>query len=192
MYSHACLKVFLPFSSKVPVQLGTTLLDWVMMKITVEELAHVSSTSQQTYMSTLLQLVWPALLSREIITFSLSMPYWWLWNLSWSPLQLHKGEGIGAITVHSCWVQVVTEPLANHWVMRGIRATNTYGDLCPGSKCIGMVMRNSSAWKAHIPPKTVIGYCTNGWESPWLGDALPQQWVPSSKGVGGTMKGQPA
>ena len=36
-------------------------------------------------------------------------------------------------------------------------ATNTYGDLCPGSRCMGMVLRNLSTWKVHIPPKSIIG-----------------------------------
>ena len=38
------LKSFFPFSSRVPVQLGTMVLDWAMAKITVEKLAHARST----------------------------------------------------------------------------------------------------------------------------------------------------
>ena len=36
-------------------------------------------------------------------------------------------------------------------------ATSTYGDLCPGSKHMGMVLGNLSAQEVCIPPKTVIG-----------------------------------
>ena len=36
-------------------------------------------------------------------------------------------------------------------------ATNTYGDLCPGSWHVGMVLRNLSTQEVCIPPKTVIG-----------------------------------
>ena len=36
-------------------------------------------------------------------------------------------------------------------------ATSTYGDLCPGSRLVGMVLRNLSIWEVQIPPKTVIG-----------------------------------
>ena len=35
--------------------------------------------------------------------------------------------------------------------------TNTYGDLCPGSKCVGRVLRNLSAQEVWIPSKTAIG-----------------------------------
>ena len=37
--------------SRVPIQLGTTVLDRAMARITVEELAHASNTWQQTYTS---------------------------------------------------------------------------------------------------------------------------------------------
>ena len=46
------LKSFSPFSYQVPFQLGTTVLDWAMAKIMVEELAHASSTWHHTYIST--------------------------------------------------------------------------------------------------------------------------------------------
>ena len=36
-------------------------------------------------------------------------------------------------------------------------ATKTYGDLCPGSKHMGIVLRNFSMREVCIPPKTVIG-----------------------------------
>ena len=43
----------LPYSLRVPIQLGTSVLDRDMARITVEELAHACSTWQQTYMSTM-------------------------------------------------------------------------------------------------------------------------------------------
>ena len=46
------LKSSSPYSSLVPVQIGTTVLDRAMARITVEELAHASDTWQQTYTST--------------------------------------------------------------------------------------------------------------------------------------------
>ena len=46
------LKFSSPFSSSVPVQLGTTVLDGAMAKITLEELAYPSNMWKQTYMST--------------------------------------------------------------------------------------------------------------------------------------------
>ena len=47
------LKSFSLFSSQVPVQPGTKVLDRVLVKITVEEHAHASSTWHQTYMGIL-------------------------------------------------------------------------------------------------------------------------------------------
>ena len=44
---------FSPYSSRVPIQLVTTVLDRAMARITLEELAHASDTWQQTYMSTM-------------------------------------------------------------------------------------------------------------------------------------------
>ena len=46
------LKPSSPYSSRVPIQLGTTLLDRTMARITVGEFSHASNTWQQTYMST--------------------------------------------------------------------------------------------------------------------------------------------
>ena len=47
------LKSSSPYSSKFHVQIGTTVLDRAMARITVEELACASDTWQQTYMSTM-------------------------------------------------------------------------------------------------------------------------------------------
>ena len=47
------LKSSSPYSLRVPIQFGTTLLDRAMATITVEELACASDTWQQTYMSTM-------------------------------------------------------------------------------------------------------------------------------------------
>ena len=53
MCFHASLKILLNINLRVPVQLGTMMLDWAMAKIMVEELAHASSMWWQTYMSTM-------------------------------------------------------------------------------------------------------------------------------------------
>ena len=47
------LKSSSPYSSRVPIQLGTTVLDRAMARITVQELAHAIDTWQQTFMSTM-------------------------------------------------------------------------------------------------------------------------------------------
>ena len=51
-YDECILKSSSPFSLRVPVQLGTTVLDRVMANMTKEELTHASNTRQQTCMST--------------------------------------------------------------------------------------------------------------------------------------------
>ena len=47
------LKSSFLYSLRVLIQLGITVLDRTVMRITVEELAHASDTLQQTYMSTM-------------------------------------------------------------------------------------------------------------------------------------------
>ena len=47
------LKSSSTYSLRVPIQLGTTVLDRAMVRITMEELAYASNTWQQTYMSTM-------------------------------------------------------------------------------------------------------------------------------------------
>ena len=42
-----------PYSMRVPIQLGTTVLDRPMARITEEELAHASDIWWQTYISTM-------------------------------------------------------------------------------------------------------------------------------------------
>ena len=60
------------------------------------------------------------------------------------PFDCIKVEGLAQLLPVCCgWVQVITEPIANHWVMQWVMTTNTYGDLC--------------AREDHVPPKTVIG-----------------------------------
>ena len=47
------LKSSSPYSSRVPILLGTTVLDRAMARITVEELACANDTWQKTYISTM-------------------------------------------------------------------------------------------------------------------------------------------
>ena len=75
-----------------------------------------------------------------------------------SPFSHVRVKGLAqSLPVHSCWVQVIAEPIANHWVTSGVMATNMYADLCPGSRCMGIVLRNLSAREFQIPPKNIIG-----------------------------------
>ena len=47
------LKSSSPYSSKIPIQLDTIVLNRARARIIVEELPHASNTCQQTYMSTM-------------------------------------------------------------------------------------------------------------------------------------------
>ena len=86
------------------------------------------------------------------------MPLRSLLNHCESSLQMQTSKGIGGIT--TC-LQLPstgyfrTDNKSSDNV--GVMATNTYGDLCLCSRCVGMVMRNLSAWEVQIPPKTVMG-----------------------------------
>ena len=48
------------------------------------------------------------------------------------------------------------EPIENHQLTWGVMATSIYGDLHPGSRRVGMMLRNLSAHEAKIPHKTII------------------------------------
>ena len=68
-----------------------------------------------------------------------------------------------SLPVLSCQVQVIVEPIASHWFMLGAMATNTYGNLCLGSRCMGMVLKNLSAWEV---------WAIRPFNSPWASAAV--------------------
>ena len=63
---------------------------------------------------------------------------------------------VESLPVCSCQIYVIAKLVANQVTWRVI-ATSTYGDLCPGSRWVGMVLRNFSAMEVWIPAKTVTG-----------------------------------
>ena len=102
------------------------------------------------------------------------------------------------LPVYSSHVQVIAEPITNHWVMWGVMATSTYGDLCLGSRPIEIVLRNLSAREVCFPPKTVIGNVQTAEQVPdWemlshTGEDLPpKKWGEPSK-VGWTSGPNPS
>ena len=69
-------------------------------------------------------------------------------------------------------------------------AASTYGDLCPGSRWVGMVLRNLSTWKVQIPPKTMIGNGQTAEVVPNLKVFEKNEHSPSFEGAGRTAGGQ--
>ena len=55
------------------------------------------------------------------------------------------------------WVHVIKELIENHWLTWGVMAISTYSDLYPGSRRVGIMLQNLTAWEVRIPPKTIIG-----------------------------------
>ena len=81
---------------------------------------------------------------------------------------------VGSLPVSSCWVHVIAQPVTNQWIIWGVMVTITYGDLCPSSRWVGMVLRNLSAQEVDIPTKTVIGNVQTAYVVPAL-EVLEQQ-----------------
>ena len=95
------LKSFSPFSSWVPVQLGTMVLDRAMAKIMVEELACASSMWCQTYMSTMVTANVASTVEQGGQETPFINTHWLLWSPLWSSLWLCKSEGAGTIATCS-------------------------------------------------------------------------------------------
>ena len=153
------LKSFSPFSLRVPVQLGTMVLDQTMAMIMVEELTCTSSTWQQTYVSTIVTAGAAGTAEQGGHNIPLiDGPLVTLKSIVIPPFGCIRVKGlVQLLPIHSCQVWMITEPIASHWVTWGSMATNTYGDLCPGSQCLGMVLRNLPTREVCIPPKAVTG-----------------------------------
>ena len=119
------LKSFCPFSSWVPVKLGTTV--WIA-KIMVKELAQASSTWHKPIWVPWLQLVQPVLWSWDARRLLLPTPTGY-YEVHCDPtFSSVRVKGLGQLlSVQSCWVQVIVEPIARHRVMWGVMATNMYG-----------------------------------------------------------------
>ena len=60
-----------------------------------------------------------------------------------------------SLPVHSYQGYVILKPIEYHQLTWEIMATSTYGDLCPCSRMVGMMLRNLSAWEVRITPRTV-------------------------------------
>ena len=121
-----------PFSSWVPIQLGTTVLDRAMAKITIEELTFASNTWQQTYMSTVVMVgVVGSVETNHDETPSINVPLVTTKNIV-IPHFGHMSKGIDGIATslqlpspHDCRT---SSRSVGHM---GVMATSTYGDFYP-------------------------------------------------------------
>ena len=57
---------------------------------------------------------------------------------------------VGPLPAHSYQVHVITEPIDSHHITQGVMAISTYGDLHPGSRRVGMMLRNLSAGRSEL------------------------------------------
>ena len=146
------------YSLRVPIQLGTTVLDRAMARITVEELAHASNTWQQTYMSTMVTTKVASMVEMkndDILT--IDAPLVTTKPTGILPFECKHVKGlVGSLPAHSYQVNIIVELIESHQITGGVMATNTYGDLHPGSRRVGMMLRNLPAQDIRRPPKTVI------------------------------------
>ena len=71
-------------------------------------------------------------------------------------------------------------------------ATNTYGDLHPGSRRLGMMLRNLFAHEVRIPPRTIISNVQAAEIVPNKKAPHYTSEAPSFNRTDGTFTGQPA
>ena len=111
------LKSFSLFSSQVPVQVGTVLLDWAMVNITVEELSHASSMWHHTYTNTMGR-------ASAIAEIPGDSSYWHPAGYHEvdhdPPFSCERVKGLAQLLpIQSCRVQVIAEPIASQQVTWG-------------------------------------------------------------------------
>ena len=115
------LKSSSPYSLRVPVQLGTTVLDRSLARITVEELAHASKTWQQTYMSTMITAkVAGTVETNNDYILTTDAPF-----VTTKPTVIplfgcKQVNGlVGSLPACSYQVNVIAEPVKSHWITCG-------------------------------------------------------------------------
>ena len=142
-----------------PVLLVTMVLDRAMVRITVEELIYAGDTWQQTYMSTMANASVASMIERTNDAIPrIDAPLVTTKPIMIPPFRCKWVKGlVESLPVCSYWVHVTAELMKSHWLTWEVKATSTYSDLHPGSRRIGMMLQNLSAWEFRIPPKMVIG-----------------------------------
>ena len=67
------------------------------------------------------------------------------------------GKGTSSITTcMQLLSKCIVEPIESHQIIQGLMATSTSRDLHPGTRRVGMMLRNLSTWEMNIPPKAMI------------------------------------
>ena len=147
-----------PYNYRVPIQLGTTMLDRAMARITVE-LASASDTWWQTYMSTMVTTKVAGIVEmKNVDILTIGTPLVTTKPTVIPPFRCKWVKGlVGLLPAHSYWVNIIAELTQSHQITWGVMATSTYGDLCPGSRNVGMMLQNLSTHEVRIPPRTIIG-----------------------------------
>ena len=120
-----------PYSTKVRVQFGTTLINRAMQKINPEESAKTDTTWQQSHMSTVITAK-AASAANEFDAMSIDSTLNTTKPVVIPSFQCRRVKGLTANTGHSLRVRVVAEPL-HQPIANGVAATRTYFDLRPGS-----------------------------------------------------------
>ena len=169
------------YSAMVPVQLSTTVLDRSTARITMEELAHTSNTWKPTYMNTMVN----AKVAGTVETKEHSIPTMDALLVTTKPIvtlpfgcKWVKGL-VESLPVWSNKVNVIAEPMESHRLTHGVMATSTCGDLCHGSRRVGMRLRNLSGWEVRILLKTIISNVQDAEIIPdikasgYMGEVLP-------------------
>ena len=164
------------YAKKVPVVVGSKIIDKVLSCMTAGELAKATATWQQAHfgavMSGLLQL---SCSSSEILAWQDSSGESdpvevWKYQLDGvegavcttqkvtiPPFQTMTVKGNVGVKGHCMKVHVLTEPVLGPQLPGAVVPIATYGELHPGSLGVPNCLCNMSASAMQIPAKTVVG-----------------------------------
>ena len=140
------------FGDKVPMQLGTHILDTALWVITKNELSNASNWQDNVKidpMEVLLDLNW---IQGDIKTTK---------RIAILPIETVKVQGLTKVRCHTKRVHVVMEAPVQHYSEQDI-TTLTYTEPRLGSSKVVICMRTLSARPVKIPARTIIGSVSSG------------------------------
>ena len=185
-YNEDILLLVIPtttYSEKVPVMVGSKIIDQEMGMMTKGELVRVTTTLRQAHfgavMSGSLQLpstTWKEdrEVGKEVTPSPSSDPaasrrfclddVWGLVHTTqkvtitpFGTVSIHSHTGVQG---HCMWVHMLAKPAWSLQLPTSVIPTATYGKLYPGSSRVLICLRNLSAHPIEIPTKAIVGQAT--------------------------------
>ena len=173
------------YSEKVPVMVGSKIIDWVMGMMTKGELARATATWKLAHFSVVMswspQCCHPVQLQRKPEewgrrslppqTLILQHPMGFCldddqgsvcttWKVTIPPFGTVTIHGNTGVQGYCMQVHVLAEPAWGPLLPASVVPTGTYGELHPGSFEVLICLRNLSAHPIEVPAKVIVGKVT--------------------------------